>query len=78
MASAAASFDCADIYREHAYIVRLTRGQEAKAQVFEVFGRPPMEPEAGGRDPSGWAPETVLRCEVPRRVWDEISGEARG
>jgi hypothetical protein len=26
MATAPASFDCADIYEEHAYLVRLTRG----------------------------------------------------
>jgi hypothetical protein len=71
MTTAAANFDCADIYQEHGYLVRLTRGRDAKAQVFEVFGRLPTD-----REPQ-WAPETVLRCEVFRHVWDEVSPEAR-
>jgi hypothetical protein len=71
MTIAAASFDCVDIYEEHGYLVRLTRGHEAKAQVFEVFGRPPTE-----REPQ-WAPEIVLRCEIARDVWDVVSPEAR-
>jgi len=71
MQPAPANFDCADIYQEHGYLVRLTKGREAKAQVFEVFGRPPTD-----REPQ-WAPETVLRCEVTRDVWDVISPEAR-
>ncbi len=71
MATAPASFDCADIYQEHGYLVRLTKGREAKVQVFEVFGRPPTE-----REPQ-WAPETVLRCEAVRDVWDAVSPEAR-
>ena len=62
---------CADIYQEHAYLVRLTKGRDAKVQVFEVFGRPPTE-----REPQ-WAPETILRCEASRDVWDVISPEAR-
>jgi hypothetical protein len=66
-----ANFDVADIYQEHAYLVRLTKGREAKVQVFEVFGRLPTE-----REPQ-WAPETVLRCETGREVWDIISPEAR-
>jgi hypothetical protein len=66
-----ANFDAADIYQEHAYLVRLTKGREAKVQVFEVFGRPPTE-----REPQ-WAPETILRCETARDVWDVISPEAR-
>jgi len=66
-----ANFDVADIYQEHAYLVRLTKGREGKVQVFEVFGRPPTE-----REPQ-WAPETVLRCEAGRTVWDAISSEAR-
>ena len=41
--------------------MRLTKGREAKAQVFEVFGRLPTD-----REPQ-WAPETVLRCEVRAR-----------
>ena len=45
MKAATANFDCDDIYREHAFLVRLTRGREPKALVFEVFGRP--APEAG-------------------------------
>jgi hypothetical protein len=69
--NAHANFDCADIYQEHGYLVRLTRGRDAKAQVFEVFGRLPTE-----REPQ-WAPETILRCEVTRAVWDEVSPEAR-
>lgn len=71
MANAPANFDCADVYQEHGYLVRLTRGRDAKAQVFEVFGRLPTE-----REPQ-WAPETILRCEVIRAVWDEVSPEAR-
>jgi len=71
MATAPASFDCADIYQEHGYLVRLTRGRDARAHVFEVFGRPPAEQEAN------WAPETILRCDVPRQVWDTVSGELR-
>ena len=51
--------------------MRLTKGREAKAQVFEVFGRPPTD-----REPQ-WAPETVLRCEVERDIWDVVSPEAR-
>lgn len=66
-----AGFDCADIYREHAFLVRLSKGKAAVAQVFEVFGRPP---EAGERE---WAPETILRCELPRATWDAVSGEVR-
>jgi hypothetical protein len=71
MSTGAASFDCADIYQEHAYLVRLTKGRDAKVQVFEVFGRLPTE-----REPQ-WAPETVLRCEVTREVWDVAAPEAR-
>lgn len=66
-----ANFDVADIYQEHAYLVRLTKGREAKVQVFEVFGQQPTE-----REPQ-WAPETILRCETAREVWDVISPEAR-
>ena len=69
--AALANFDVADIYQEHAYLVRLTKGRDAKVQVFEVFGRPPTEREAQ------WAPETVLRCEAAREVWDVVSPEAR-
>lgn len=66
-----AAFDVADIYREHCYLVSMTKGKDAKAQVYEVFGR---APEPGERE---WAPETLLRCEVPRVTWDAISGEVR-
>jgi hypothetical protein len=66
-----ANFDATDIYQEHAYLVRLAKGREAKVQVFEVFGRPPTE-----REPQ-WAPETILRCETARDVWDVISPEVR-
>ena len=65
------TFDCADIYQEHGYLVHLTKGRDAKVQVFEVFGRPPTD-----REPQ-WAPETVLRCEAARDVWDVVSPEAR-
>lgn len=71
MATTAPNFDCADIYREHGYLVRLTKGRYAKVQVFEVFGRPPTDQEPQ------WAPETILRCEAPRVIWDEVSPEAR-
>ncbi len=67
----AAQFDCPDIYAEHAFLVRLTRGRDAQAVVTEVFGRAPTEREAA------WAPETVLRCEAPRAAWDAVAGEAR-
>lgn len=66
-----ASFDCADIYEEHGFLVRLTKGRESKALMFEVFGRPPSERE------TQWAPETVLRCEIARDMWDVVSPEAR-
>jgi len=66
-----AGFDCADIYREHAFLVRLSKGKAAIAQVFEVFGR---APDAGEKE---WAPDTILRCEVPRATWDAVSGEVR-
>jgi Protein of unknown function (DUF3780) len=65
------SFDVVDIYQDHAYLVRLTKGRDAKVQVFEVFGRPPTDHE------TEWAPETILRCETSREVWDVISPEAR-
>jgi hypothetical protein len=71
MKTAAANFDCADIYEEHAYLVRLTKGRDAKVQVFEVFGRAPTEREVER------APETILRCEASRDVWDVISPEVR-
>jgi hypothetical protein len=67
----AAQFDCPDICAEHAFLVRLTRGRDARAVVSEVFGRAPTE-----REPS-WQPETVLHCEAPRAVWDAVAGEAR-
>ena len=66
----AANFDCADIYTEHAFQVRLTRGQDARVLVTEVFGRAPERETA-------WAPETVLRCEAPRAAWDAVAAEAR-
>jgi hypothetical protein len=69
--TAPASFDCADIYQEHGYLVSLTKGRDAKVQVFEVFGRLPTDREAQ------WAPETILRCEAARDVWDAVSPEAR-
>jgi len=69
--TAPANFDCADIYQEHGYLVRIGKGREAKVHVFEVFGRPPSEAEPG------FAPETVLRCEASREIWDVISPEAR-
>lgn len=65
------NFDCEDIYQEHAYLVELTKGRDAKVQVFEVFGRPPT-----AREPE-WAPDTILRCEASREIWDAISGELR-
>lgn len=71
MATAPSSFDCADIYQEHGYLVRLTKGRSGNAQIFEVFGRLPTD-----REPQ-WAPETVLRCEVDRKTWDAISSEVR-
>ena len=71
MAITPANFDCADIYQEHGYLVRLTKGRDAKARVFEVFGGPPPANEPH------WAPETILRCEAPRDVWDVVSPEAR-
>ena len=71
-----ANFDCEDIYREHAYLVRLPRGREPKALVFEVFGRPAADAHAAA-EPARWAPETILRCELPRDVWDTVASEAR-
>ncbi len=71
MTTATATFDCADIYREHGYLVRLSRGKTGKAEVFEVFGR---APDPNERE---WSPEMFLRCELSRAVWDEVSGEIR-
>jgi hypothetical protein len=71
MTKASANFDCVDIYREHAFLVRLTKGREAKAQVFEVFGHAPAARDAV------WAPETVLRCEISRDTWDLVAPEVR-
>jgi len=71
MSTAAANFDCEDVYQEHAYLVRLSKGRDAKVHVFEVFGRPATE-----RDPV-LHPETILRCEASRDVWDAISSEVR-
>lgn len=71
MSASPAHFDCPDIYLEHAFLLRLTKGRAAKVQVFEVFGRPPGEREAQ------WAPETILRCEASREVWDVLSPELR-
>jgi hypothetical protein len=62
---ATANFDCADIHKEHGYLVRMTKGREAKVQVFEVFGG------------SSWTPEAILRCEVSRNVWNVVSPELR-
>lgn len=75
--SAMANFDCVDIYCEHAFLLRLTKGREAKALVFEVFGRVPVEQRALAGKPLAWAPETILRCEAPRDVWDAAAPEAR-
>jgi hypothetical protein len=47
------------------------RDRPATRARFEVFGRPPTE-----REPQ-WAPETILRCEAARAVWDVISPEVR-
>jgi hypothetical protein len=69
--AAPASFDVADIYQEHAYLVRLTKGRNAMVQVYEVFGRPPGEQE------TEWSPETVLRFERTRDIWDMVAPEAR-
>jgi len=71
MVAPPANFDCADIYQEHSYLVRLTKGRDAKVHVFEVFGRPPTDHE------TEWAPETILRCEASHDVWDVISPEVR-
>lgn len=71
MASVPASFDCPDIYLEHSYLLRLTHGRDARALVFEVFGGKPAEQALA------WAPETILRCDVPRSVWDAVSAEMR-
>jgi hypothetical protein len=69
--AAPATFDVADIYQEHAYLVRLTKGRNAMVQVYEVFGRPPSEQE------TEWAPETVLRFEASRETWDVVAPEVR-
>jgi hypothetical protein len=71
MGKTLAAFDVGDIYREHCYLVSMTKGKAATVQVYEVFGRAP------GPDEREWAPETLLRCEVPRATWDTISGELR-
>ena len=65
------NFDCLDIYQEHAFLVELTKGRDAKVQVFEVYGRVPTARE------TEWAPETILRCEAEKAVWDAVSAEFR-
>ncbi len=65
-------FRLSDIYQEHAYLVRLTKGREAKVQVFEVFGRPPTEGECG----TGARDSLALRS-LARGV-GRVSGGARG
>jgi hypothetical protein len=69
--AAAAAFDCADIYREHAYLVRFSHGKARTVEVDEVFGRAPDPAERQ------WAPETITRCKLPRSVWDAVAGEIR-
>lgn len=64
-------FDVDDIYREHAFLVRIPRNARDAITVHEVFGGPP-KPE--DRE---WRPETVLRAELSRPKWDMISGELR-
>jgi hypothetical protein len=67
----AVAFDCADIYREHAYLVRFTRDKARTVEVDEVFGRAPDPAERE------WAPEIITRCKLPRSVWDAVVGEIR-
>jgi hypothetical protein len=64
-------FDVEDIYREHAFLVRIPKSAKDSITVHEVFGGPP-KPE--DRE---WRPETVLRAELSRPKWDMISGELR-
>jgi hypothetical protein len=71
MAQAAVAFDCADIYREHAYLVRFTRDKLRTVEVDEVFGRAPDPAERT------WSPETITRCKLPRSVWYAVAGEIR-
>jgi hypothetical protein len=70
-AGAMTGFDVADIYREHAFLVRIPRTAKEAITIHEVFGGPP-KPE--DRE---WRPETVLRAELARAKWDQISGELR-
>jgi hypothetical protein len=69
--AAAAAFDCADIYREHAYLVRFTRDKARTVEVDEVFGRAPDPAERT------WSPETMTRCKLPRSVWDAVAAEIK-
>jgi hypothetical protein len=71
MKTATPNFDCPDIYEEHGYLVRLTKGRTAKVQILEVFGRPPTEREAK------WSPDTFLRCEASSVTWGVIAPELR-
>jgi hypothetical protein len=69
--AAATAFDCADIYREHAYLVRFTRDKLRTVEVDEVFGRAPDPAERT------WSPETITRCKLPRSVWDAVAAEIK-
>ena len=66
-----ANFDAPTSIRSMRYLVRLTKGREARCRCSRCSAGSPTE-----REPQ-WAPETVLRCEAPRDVWDVISPEAR-
>jgi len=60
--AAPASFDVADIYQEHAYLVRLSKGRDGKVQVFEVFGRPPTDHEQNGHPRPSCVARLRVRC----------------
>ena len=49
MAKTLAAFDVGDIYREHCYLVSMTKGKSATVQIYEVFGRAPGPMSGSGR-----------------------------
>jgi hypothetical protein len=75
--AAIANFDCDDIYREHAFLVRLTKGREPKALGwFPVSARKaPRRPSALSRSARGRRRGTGAVAEGgPARGWLEQVG----
>ena len=64
-------FDCNDYYREHCFLVQISGKSHDTVEIFEVFGHEPRPTD------KAWAPEAILRAQIPKAKWDAISGEVR-